>query len=239
MKLTSTRTLDNKSERIVSSFLANHYYSVLKANGSIAGFETITDPALQRRGVDFIVTNTDGTKTNVDLKAAVAYINEHLPTQAFELSSLFGGKVVQGWLFNNRLETDRYLIATNITGRPIGDKVKYGYVDAMQHTDLRSIDVFEVPRQRLICYLDSLGLTRDVLEGYSRTMREHNILDKDLTDGIKIKFSPHLAERPVNLVIRKSILLKLADSAYTVTRTSMRPLAYKNGKEQINGHQNS
>lgn len=80
MKSTSYRTLDNKAERSVSSFLANHYYSVLKANGSIAGFETITDPALQRRGVDFIVTNTDGTKTNVDLKAAVAYINEHLPS---------------------------------------------------------------------------------------------------------------------------------------------------------------
>ena len=229
------KKLDIKAESLTTRFIAQHYYPVLKANGSIADFEVITDPALQKRGVDFIVTNTDGSKTNVDLKAAVAYINERLPTQAFELSSLCEGRPVQGWLLNSRLVTDKYLIGTNITSRPIGDKVKYDYVDAMQYSDLRSVDVIEVPRQRLISFLDSLGLTRDVLEGFSRTMRENNILDKELVDGIKIKFSSQLVEHPINLVIRKVILMKLADSAYTVTKTGMRPLAYKKEKENKDG----
>ncbi len=91
--------------------LLNSYYKRLKHYQ----FERINNLSQQHRGIDVILTNkTNGKTYFLDEKAQLDYINEDLPTFAFEIQYLKDNSKRPGWLFDERKTTEFYALITSI-----------------------------------------------------------------------------------------------------------------------------
>ena len=78
----STFSSDLQKEQKLSVLLDSHYNTYLKQYD----FERVKDMKQQLVGIDLILTHkSNGEKVLVDEKAQLDYVNENLPTFAFEL----------------------------------------------------------------------------------------------------------------------------------------------------------
>ena len=69
-------------------------------------FEHVKDMKQQLVGIDLILTHkSNGKKALVDEKAQLDYVNENLPTFAFELGRQENGIQKKGWLFDASRKT--------------------------------------------------------------------------------------------------------------------------------------
>ena len=101
------KEIDRELERQFGLFLSQNLYP--KCNIKIK--ERVTDKDRQLQGIDIILE--DGT--NIDEKSQLSYINNGLPTFAFELDFINSvGKWNIGWLFNPTLLTESYFICRHI-----------------------------------------------------------------------------------------------------------------------------
>lgn len=105
----SRRRLDMQAESELARFLDVCFYSRLIDSGELSSAQRITDIEMQREGID-VIAKKNGWQALIDEKAHLYYINNGLPTFAFELGFLLDGHETIGWFLNDELHTDRYFL---------------------------------------------------------------------------------------------------------------------------------
>ena len=163
-------------------------------------FKRISDYREQLKGVDVIFKHTTTHQDYyIDEKAQLDYINEDLPTFAFEISYLKKGKLKQGWLFNSKKKTDFYSLVTSI------------YQD--EPRVFTSCKITLVNRSKLIAFLNNKGVSEEMLtQNYNEENLSHGktaIEELDPKNEGYLFFSKNnKAEKPINLILRLDFLIQ-------------------------------
>ncbi len=196
MALKSTFNADLKKEQQLALLLDGYYSKHLKQYD----FERVYDKKRQFEGVDLILTHKEtGVRHSIDEKAQLDYINEDLPTFAFELSYKKAGGLKKGWFYDPSKKTEFYALITGI------------YSDAPN--TYTSCKITLVNRNKLLAYLQNKGITEIRLK---KTIETHGTQHGKLklkmlnhrTEGYLYMSSDNKAEQPVNLVLRLDFLLE-------------------------------
>ena len=221
----SLRTTDMQGERIVKQFLIRYFYDLIRKGrilDKIRNYSSIDQLEQQLQGIDTVLFLKNGDTLNIDEKCALKYINTALSTFAFEIQWSRYGQKMTGWLIHEKLKTQYYFLMW-IKGRPILDPLtgkileKYNYIQHMTIDDLTAIELFAINKQVLLAYLSKIGITPEKMLAQADRMIKNNIEQATVTPDIKYFYSGYLAEKPVNLVISKRLLRKLADAVFYIT----------------------
>lgn len=160
-------------------------------------FERVHELGQQHRGIDVILTHRKTHNSYfVDEKAQLDYLNEDLPTFAFEIQYLKNGVLRPGWLFDAQKKTQFYALATSIYSDEIGK--------------LTSCRLTLVNRQKLLLLLEKLGIVEDKL----LKMVTDTTTGKIEIDALNAKKEGYLfqsnqkAEKPLNLVLKLNWLIE-------------------------------
>lgn len=217
----SFRTLREKDmslEKEIASFLDKYLYS--KTNFMVRRAENIED---QLKGIDVVLKPEDGsTELIVDEKAQGHYINANLPTFAFEIDfKRKDGAITEGWLFDEKKTTTHYLLIWIFASNP--KDVRVETIDRLR--------CILIDRKKIQEFLAESGLGKSVIiekaksirkEGVAGRLFDSALLKQPLMPGQSIDhyfyFTTFLAEQPINIVIRRDTLEKLADRIVTVSR---------------------
>lgn len=92
----------------------------------------------------------------------------------------------------------------------------------MQKDDFTIVEAFLVPKHEIRMELERRGFDRAHLIDYAKMLREkflgkETMQEEKISEEIKFKFSGQLAEKPINVVIKKSLLKKLAKGIYLIS----------------------
>lgn len=194
MSLKSNFKTDLKKEQELSILLDRVYSKNLKNYT----FERIKASSEQLKGVDVIFTHhTSKRDFYIDEKAQLDYVNEDLPTFAFEVSYVKDKSEKIGWLFNKKKKTDFYALVTAI------------FLDSGEYS---SCKITLVNRKKLLRTLDSLQLNFSTLKAY-RTQKGHGrTFLKQLNqkqEGYLYFSAKNKIEQPLNLILRLDWLIKI------------------------------
>ncbi len=196
MKLQSSFKSDLKKEQQLT-FLLNTYYT---KNLKFYDFERVSDLKRQLAGIDVIFTHkTTGVSFNIDEKAQLDYINEDLPTFAFELKYQKKGVNKKGWLFDDKKQTHFYALITGI------------YQDAPYI--FTSCKITLVNRKKLLAFLTQLGIRENTLYDYVATNDSLNgkfpIAELNpKNEGYLFASRNNKAEKPLNLILKLEFLIE-------------------------------
>jgi hypothetical protein len=213
----SNRIIDMQQEQIITSFLKKYLFAQLFPSA-----EFVEDTERQIKGID-VVLHENGCHENLDIKAQASsrYISQPVPTFVQEL--LFTNKAKQetvGW-FLKELETDTYVYVwlhaanTNTSG----------LLETPE--DVIEAEVMFVDKIPLIAYLESKGYTADILTQRARHLRkiglyrQDSVLPEKNDSEMWLSYSADLAEKPVNLVIKKCVLKRFSTHHLRVTKTDI------------------
>ena len=191
----STFTSDLGKEKRLSELLDAYYSKGLRHYY----FERVQSLQEQLRGVDVIFKHRKTKETFlVDEKAQLDYINEDLPTFAFELHYLKNGVLKEGWLFDSAKKTDFYALVTAI------------YED--EPDKYTSCKVTFVNRSKLVAFLEAMGVTKNsLLDYYQNGTVPHGKMEIQELNPKKAGYLYHSknnkSEQPFNLVLKLDYLL--------------------------------
>ncbi|AZQ59739.1 hypothetical protein EJ994_13380 [Maribacter sp. MJ134] len=194
MALKSTFKADLKKERQLFPLLDRMYTLHLKHYR----FERISAYDQQLKGIDVVFTHkTTGEKYSIDEKAQLDYINDDLPTFAFEIEYQKKELVREGWLFDTAKKTDFYALVTAI------------YEDSPN--TFTSCKITLVNRKKLLAFLASKGITRQSLD---QVIKKHpGKSAKQTLAQLHAKKQGYLyfsnlqkAEKPINLILKLDFL---------------------------------
>lgn len=216
----SYRDIDTPNEHMLGEYLDEKFYS----SDLFDGFQRFTSQADQILGKDIIVTSKKLNLNNaiIDEKNSAHYVNKDIPTFAFELSAITkGGKERKGWLIDQNLKTEYYLLIW-----PFADLVNANDKVPI-FKKVTKAKVLLIQKKKLLEYLRSNGMRMNLLEFYSNEVRSQ-VTDQKQNENMKAKFkekynkkfwiqkSLGLAEKPINIVISRSELEKIAEYQATV-----------------------
>ncbi|TMM59046.1 hypothetical protein FEE95_06325 [Maribacter algarum] len=189
---------DLAKEKLLASFLDAKYIELqLK-------FERIHELKLKKKGVDLVYKHK-GKRFYIDEKAQLYYPNVILPTFTFELSYLKKGIEKEGWLLDeNKITTHYFLVIGIYTVHPTD--FEQGFTNAK---------IISVNRNKLLAFLDSIGLSLPKLKTYNQELRnQRECPQKVAINELFIKtqgclfYSKQLEEEPINLQLRIEFLIK-------------------------------
>lgn len=192
----STFISDLKKEKQLSRLLDVYYREHLIYYDT----ERVSDVNNQMEGVDVIFTHTQRKDIfYVDEKAQLDYVNEDLPTFAFELGYHKNGIYKDGWLFDTHKKTDFYALATAI------------YED--EPGVFTSCKITLVNRKKLLSYLRLQNITKQVLEDYrtaNQALHGKVMLDElcQRNEGYLYFSKNNKMEKPFNLVLKLNFLVE-------------------------------
>lgn len=196
----STFKQDLNQEQILNTYLDDIYHSK-KLN-----FHRITNLDQQHRGIDVVIQHNSADYL-IDEKAQLHYINKDLPTFTFELSYLNKhNDIKEGWLFDRSKKTQFYFLVTAIF-------LKNGKTKLFAPSDIESIKITSVNREKLINHLNQKGLSRNQLDAYDFDIRNTFSFGKNMIPELDEKhagliyYTEHLNERPINLQLRLQYLI--------------------------------
>ncbi|WP_273275399.1 hypothetical protein [Maribacter polysiphoniae] len=187
---------DLQKEKQLAILLDSMYHNHLKNYG----FKRVSDLNLQHRGVDLIMIQKNTQKTFfVDEKAQLDYVNDDLPTFAFEINYQKNGKTKPGWLYDPSKKTDFYALVTAI------------YADEPQ--TFTSCKITFVNRPKLLDLLTTRKLSRNRLEIYwEKAHGKHGkikISELDShSEGYLYASTQNKAEKPFNLILKLDFLIE-------------------------------
>lgn len=224
----SFRNQDMRAEQQLGEFMDAYFYSRLKANdGSPLTYTRMRDKNSQLKGIDVCI-EAEERKIYIDEKASIYYSNAMLPTFAFELDSIQKGHMdpVEGWFINDDLKTGYYmLIWPNVKCyKPEKQGTQWVRKDLKKivKEDFTIVEAMLIEKKELRIFLERKGYDRDYLSKYAKYIRdlyskESDKQDQEITENVKISYSGQLAEKPINLVIRKEVLRDLAKAVYLIS----------------------
>jgi hypothetical protein len=186
---------DLSKEQLLAPLLDSYYRKQLNQYS----FERIADLEQQLLGIDVILTNKKTSAAFfVDEKAQLDYINESLPTFAFELFYEKDRDQKQGWLFDASKKTHFYALVTSI------------FSD--EEDSFTACNITFVNREKLIQHLSSLHLTQKrfqeiVLQhkGYHGKMGLEKL--HPWHEGYLFFSTQNKAEKPINLILKLDYLI--------------------------------
>jgi hypothetical protein len=161
-----------------------------------------------------VLAKNNGTPLYVDEKAQLNYKKNPIPTFALEIlsSKTTGDGEKIGWFINKDLSTQYYCLVWFVECR---NKL-------MSVSDITKIEVLIVSKEKLLFEFSSRGLTEDVMLEEARELRQNKVSGKHLIPNSNAEYyyyySGQLAEKPVNLVVKKSLYRRICKSNYTVTK---------------------
>lgn len=228
---------DLLGEQAVNKFLVDFLYEKFKEKGYIIDFEVFRELNKQHAGSDTVLILKSGKKIVVDEKAAIHYAKTNLkekamPTFAFEVSYMYNGQLKEGWLTNPKYnETQRYLLCwlwvqagTNKSRLKYDDIVQ---IEAMifEKTDIQEYIINIVTADTDIVKFHTVASDK-------RVSLEEKILQKALDkidEPVGKETYPKwyltgrniLSEQPLNILLYKNQLEKLAKSHWLVTRKGL------------------
>ncbi|MFX0556073.1 hypothetical protein ACOCEA_04710 [Maribacter sp. CXY002] len=196
MTLKSSFNSDLKKEQRLTLLLDTYYHK----NLNHYYFKRVSEIKLQLAGIDVIfVHKTTGESFNIDEKAQLDYINEDLPTFAFEINYHKKGRLKKGWLFDLDKQTQFYALITGI------------YED--EPTVFTSCKITLVNREKLLDFLSKRKIQPKTLNKYIDGNKELNgkCPIKELnqrSEGYLYLSRKNKAEKPVNLVLKLDFLIE-------------------------------
>lgn len=192
MGLKSSFKSDLQKEKKLTLLLDSYYQSKLKQYS----FVRVSDLKQQYEGVDLLFKHKEKDASfYIDEKAQLDYINEDLPTFAFELSYQKNGKEKKGWLFDEKKKTDFYSLITAI------------YSD--EPNSYTSCKITLVNRVKLLAFLNKRGLDKNIVVAKPKQHGKHVINGLREKDEGYLYFSKtNKAEQPINLILRLDFLIK-------------------------------
>lgn len=194
--LQSNFASDQKKEQKLAVLLDASYQKHLKHYN----FERIHDMKRQMLGIDIILKHkTNGKTFFVDEKAQLDYMNEELPTFAFELSYEKKGVLKKGWLFDTDKETQFYALVTAI------------YSDAPNI--FTSCKITLVNRKKLLDFLKTKNINLNILKAaISKSVSENGKIKitqlNHRTEGYLFLSRINKAEKPTNLILKLDFLIE-------------------------------
>lgn len=194
--LQSNFASDQKKEQKLAVLLDASYQKHLKHYD----FERIHDMKRQMLGIDLILKHKINGKTFfVDEKAQLDYMNEELPTFAFELSYEKKGVLKKGWLFDTDKETQFYALVTAI------------YSDAPNI--FTSCKITLVNRKKLLDFLKTKNINLNILKAaISKSVSENGKIKitqlNHRTEGYLFLSRINKAEKPTNLILKLDFLIE-------------------------------
>ena len=204
---TTLRKSDSAAEVEIAQFLDMEFYPKY-ATDKIR----CNNADEQMMGLDVIFDYGGIKAMKVDEKTAAHYVNKDLPTFAFEVNFLrTNGELTDGWFFDQNKVTDYYLL---VWAWATKDK---GFSSA----DITKLDVLIINRQKIIDMLAGYNLTHIEAANTATELRrkdEFGAFQKFADKPFYFFYSPQLAEKPVNIIIKKSMLLQLAIGRHIVVK---------------------
>ncbi len=194
--LKSNFSSDLKKEQKLFPFLDAIYTDKLRHYT----FKRVSDYKAQLKGIDIVFThNTTRQDYLIDEKAQLDYINDDLPTFAFEIQYEKKGRQKEGWLFDNTKETHFYSLITAL------------FEDSPD--TFTSCKITLVNRDKLIAFLAAKKITKDFLmTKIEKRPHKHAklVLDRlnPKTEGYLYFSTKNKAEKPVNLILRLEYLIR-------------------------------
>ncbi|WP_350293341.1 hypothetical protein [uncultured Croceitalea sp.] len=192
MSLESRFKSDLEKEKKLTPLLDSYYKSKLKQYS----FVRVSDLKQQHKGIDLLFKHKEKIASfYIDEKAQLDYINEDLPTFAFELSYLKNGKEKEGWLFDKKKKTEFYSLITAI------------YSD--EPSSYTSCKITLVNRVKLLAFLNKRGLDKNNIVVKPKQHGKHIINGLREKDEGYLYFSKtNKAEQPINLILRLDFLIR-------------------------------
>ncbi len=225
----SCRAEDMRAERALAAFMDDCFYSkVASRKGGSLTFQRMTDCASQQKGIDVSI-KTDGQEMLIDEKASLYYSNLMIPTFAFELDWIQPGQRhrLPGWFLDERQDTKYYmLIWPNVKCTHKDNAWIRKDIRALSKNDFTIVEAMLLKKTDLQTALRQQGYDRKRLEDCAARFRKTCDADPEKTDRpsnedlngyLRLSYSGQLAEKPVNLVIRKEFLKKLAKGIYLIS----------------------
>lgn len=214
----SRRNDDMSAEAQLGFFLDTYLYDRFPKSDAFSRIERMHNKADQLSGVDVRFTSKDGAVYDVDEKAQLYYLNKSLPTFAFEIQFLRNRQETIGWLCNNTLKTDLYLLiwpyATQDTPKGISWE------------QFTKADCLLVSKKRLLSMLEREGLTIERMLQDAARFRQEGRSGKIAINGVRGIYyfasdAQKYREAPINIVIAKDRLLGIAQRRYLVTKDGL------------------
>lgn len=228
----SLREADMRGEGIVKEYLIRYFYERIRNNGiltKIRDYRPIYEIEQQLQGIDTILYCNDGRELIIDEKCALSYINKELPTFAFEIQWSRYGEPIDGWFINDDQLKTQYYFTMWLEGSPIineltGQQLEgYRYIERMTIDDLKHIELYVINKKTLRNHLsDRLGLTVTVMKDRAAQLIDGGIAKSMVNRNISFVYSERLTEKPVNLVINKSVLRQIADATFEITSNQVK-----------------
>ncbi len=214
----SRRNDDMSAEAQLGIFLDAYLYKKFPHGESFSHIERIQNKAEQLSGVDVRFTSKDGTVYDVDEKAQLYYLNKNLPTFAFEIQFLREGKETLGWLCNESLLTDIYLLIWPFATQDTPKGIRWD--------QFTKADCLLVKKKKLLSLLKAEGLTPKKMFEKASQLRKDGHIGKAAISGVKGIYyyasdPKKYREAPINIVVSKDRLLKIAQRRYIVTKDSV------------------
>lgn len=210
----SNREEDHSAEAQLNIFMDRYLYARFPTGSSFSSIRRTKDKSEQLSGVDVEFIGTDGRVYFVDEKAQLHYLNQNLPTFAFELLSYQKGYDTVGWLCNSKLKTDFYMLVW-----PFATQDSYKGITYQQFT---CADCLLIQKQKLLKMLDAKGLSVEKMMADANEIRRNGKTGKILIPGVRGIYyyasqKHKYKEAPINVVISKQLLISLAQRRYVVS----------------------
>ena len=212
------RKEDHSAESELALFMDKFLYERFPTGSAFSSIRRVHNKEEQLNGVDVEFIGTDGRVYYVDEKAQLHYLNQNLPTFAFELLSFQKGYDTVGWLCNTKLKTDFFMLIW-----PFATQDEYEGITYEQFT---KVECLLIQKQRILKMLANKGLTIDRMLSDARRIRASGRKGKIPIDGIKgiyyfASYPKKYQEAPINIVISKPKLKEIAQREYFVTSTEV------------------
>lgn len=211
----SRRDQDMSAEAELARFIDEYLYARFPNSGSFKTIARVHDKEQQLQGVDVIFTAVDDREFRVDEKAQLYYLNKDLPTFAFEINFLRSGWPTTGWLCNDTLKTDLYLL--------IWPFAKQDDPKGIRADQFTKADCLLIQKKAILRFLEKNGLPIERMMRDAKKIREEGKTGKLPIEGVRGIYyyasNPNrYREAPINVVISKKHLLSIKQRRYIVTR---------------------
>jgi len=187
---------DLEKEQQLSVLLDNYYQKHLKTYD----FERVSNLEEQLAGIDLVFTHkSSGERFYIDEKAQLDYINEELPTFAFELSYYKNSELRKGWLFDSNKKTYFYSLITAIYSDEPGK--------------FTSCKITFVNRKKLVQLLESRNISEKVLttQIVENPEKQGKVQMNELhhrKEGYLYFSRKNKVEKPANLILKLDFLVQ-------------------------------
>lgn len=205
--MSKLRKEDERLEKVIANYLDRNLYTL--QNGLFPASREGIGREQEVQGID-IATYIDGCGYFLaDEKMAVRYINKNIDTFSLELKTLNRkGNEMIGWFLDEKKKNTHFVL---------------GWINAKKDSDIaeddiQQIEIIVVNKLLLKSHFENKIDFSKIDEYYNFLSTGGNTkqLNKKLAlDMDKDKFiayhSPHLFEKPLNLIVKKELLISLAD----------------------------